>query len=662
MPNPAAERTPTGPAATSSAQLQRQVRALLGAKNGIDESRAKRLRKQWQAHQSNAKTKPTTDADLEADAALAEWFAQLHQRVHAQIELREKQFTSVQAQLQQLRVSFKQGHVKQSQQLAQLIARQLQQIIGLSTQRRQCIAAELKSLQPEIRQLTAWRKWGTKQARENIIQEIKDIHDSGASLAEIARRIQQARQQWQTWDDSGEGGHQKLYQVFNRECRKAYKPCQAYFAQQKQQRQTAQQAREEICAALEQAYEQTEWRRPDWKEVQQRVRTHSKQWRTAGAADYHAKKPLQRRFAAIMEKFEQKLAQERSSNYKSREKLVAEMIQLEQREDFREAFAELQALSKKYLPTVTSSRSQEQALWKRFTAARDRIYQQRDRRRQDFMRTLKQNLAAKQALCAEIEAACHSGEGMKTGDGALRRRLQQWRTTWEQLGETPKVSREKVTARYRNAIQQAQKTIAQAEVAEKLQLQDQLRQKSMLCARLEAMAVAAAGDDSASIAATQLKLKSKLDTLRKKWEALPPLPAALEQPLAERYQFAVQAAQERDVAQRLRDSMPKNLARLHALLLHLEILAGLEPPAEFSKQRMALQINRLSAAMGGRDAGETHQSASAAQLIRDILLLGAVQAKQHAAIFKRVDACCAALAALPPANPSKPKPTETEHQ
>ncbi len=606
----------------AAAQLRREVKALLAARGGIDEHKAKRLRKQWELRQSEAgKADDGKDEGADqADHTLAALFAKLRARVHAQVELRDKQFAALEAQLAQLRADLEKGDVKQSQQLEQSVINALNRITGLSSSRRQTVITELETLRPKLRKLASWRKWGTGQAREKMIAEIKGLHQPGASLAKIAQRIQQARKEWQQWDAAGEGGDKKLYAVFDRACSKAYEPCQAHFDKQKKQRRENSRSREQVCALLEREFEEVEWRDPPWKKLQQLLQTRKSEWRKSGQAEFKQRKPLQRRFDAIIEKFSERLDRERQRNRRIRENLIAEVAQLAERTDTGAALAELRELKKTWAPTVPCSRGAEQGLWKRFTGACDRVYAKRDVERKAVKQTLQQNLAAKEALCAEIEAG---------DDAIVRGNLGKWKAQWGELGEVPKAAGKKITARYRKAVAGAEKVLAEAGAAEAVRLQGLLREKSLLCAGVEGLALAGAG---ASAGAGVKKLKD----LNKRWESLAALPDELEQAITERYQLASAAVEDADALRRLKDALPGNLEALHERLLELEILLELDSPAEFSRQRMALQIGRLSAAMG---KGDNAEAKSAEELVRGILLAGAVDAAQHGPAFERLDRC-----------------------
>ncbi|MGR3913688.1 MAG: DUF349 domain-containing protein [Gammaproteobacteria bacterium] len=623
-PTPPADAAPLDDAA-----LGRAVRRLLANKKGIDESKAKRLRKQWEARAGDAESPAPSSAPSSAQAgeSLSALFAKLRARIHKQVERRDRQFAEAEENLQHLQASVEKGDVTQSQKLEQSLRNALATIPGLSQQRRQKIAGGLEALQEELQQLASWRKWGTLQAREKIIAEMRGIHQSGADLQEIAQRIRRAREQWRDWDRGGEGGHSKLYEQFDLACSEAYQPCQAHFDAQHREREKNTQRRDEICAQLEEEFEKIEWRNPDWKTLRAWLGARREDWRKAGPAAYQSRKPLQRRFEAVMEKFEEPLERERRRNYKMREKLTSEAEALAEREDAGAAFSEFQRIKRAWVSSVSSARKRERALWKRFSAAGERVLEKRKLGVKDFKKTLRDNLETRAALCAEIEASCK-------GDAraGIRAHLKAWQARWEQLGEAPKADKEKIQARFHNALERAQQAMAQSEQSAQRDLHDLLRQKAAVCAQLEALALGGKPG------------KRAVEKLSAEWAKVAELPAEFESDFGARYALATEALQEDDARLRLQESLPANLAQLHALLLRLEILGELESPPEFAKQRMALQIERLSLAMGkGGAAGDGAKTAE--RLMCEILVSGAVEEAARAAAMTRFDACCAALRA-----------------
>ena len=89
----------------------------------------------------------------------------------------------------------------------------------------------------------------------------------------------------------------------------------------------------------------------------------------------------------------------------------------------------------------------------------------------------------------------------------------------------------------------------------------------------------------------------------------------------------------------LRDSLAGNLARVYEELLRLEILCEVDSPAEFAPQRMALQVARLSAALGKAAAGDKN----ADELIGAIASISAIEPTAQGGVAKRLGRCVKAL-------------------
>ncbi len=640
-----AEAPEAAPRDTLRDALRDEVTVLLEATGAIDETCAKRLRKQWQAlrdaAQNQTQRPPQDERETEA------LFAALRTRIHAQVALREEQYAALEAQVQQLQASVQGGDVAQAQPLEQALIHALNQIAGLSDQRRQKIITAVEQLRPQLQSLTEWRHWGHGQARTQLIEEIRGLHVSGLGMSKIAQRIQLARQQWKDWAQTGDGGTHKLYAAFDQACVAAYLPCQQHFDQQKQQRQLGSEAREKICTTLEQAFEGIDSNNPDWKKMQHLLRAQADGWRRVRAADYRQRKPLQRRFDEIFAKFDDKLERERQRNYRRREKLIEEITQLAQRDDVAAALAELPALKQQWAPTAASSRRRENAIWKRFTAACDALFEKRDQQRQAFKQTLRHNLAAKNALCAQIEKSCQAATQAATqataqatassDDGAAQAnpvplsatQVAKWGRQWDETGAAPKTAADKVNQRYRRAMAGAQQAVAQQKHAQQSQQLDLLLKKSQLCADFEALALGAAPNPS------------KLAATAKQWQALPPLADELDGALQRRWQATATALDDQAAARKLRALLAANGEALQALVLQLEIIAEVDSPAAFSQQRMAMRIAHLSAALGKGEGAR--KDASAEQIVRNMLVLGAVEKKQRQAALKRLARCRQAL-------------------
>ena len=493
---------------TAGESLRIEVRGLLDGKGkgGIDESRAKQLRKRWQQFQD----------EHGFDASLDKLFAQLRERVHAQVDKRESQHQKAVDALAELKKCVApDGDVARARELEKIVVNALNQMPGLSLPRRSKIVEALESLQPKLRTISARQKRSDISARKKLIDEIRALvkpnksdgksdsksdnksagksdnksdnksgNKSDIKPAQIVQRIKQARDTWREWDKKGQSAGKKLFDEFNQACNEAYKPCRKHFADEKKHRRANAVAREQVCVALEKAHEQIDWRAADWKAVQKTFHSYLKQWRNCGATDAKTRKTLQARFDAVAEKFTEPMARERRRNLKMREGLIEQVVALGQSDDARAAFAKVQALQRQWKPSVTGARNVEQKLWKRFSAVCDEVYALRNKANKEFKKGLNENLTAREALCAEIEKACGASERPD-----LSAQLAQWQTKWQALGEPPKAAREKIDDRYKKAVALAKQTLAADQAANATKLRATLLTQSTLCAQLESAAL-----------------------------------------------------------------------------------------------------------------------------------------------------------------------------
>ena len=602
----------------SAEGLLTELNALLKKSQVVDEHAAKQLRKTWDSLSETAR------ADENTLHALKNGFETLRERIHKQVETRNAKFLEIEQKLTKLRSSLQEDDLKSAQQLENAIISGLNKIQGLSTQRRQKVIGELEALQPKIKKLASWRHWGTTQARENIIEEIQQIHETERDLEKIANRIKQAREQWKQWDNSGEGGDHRLYKAFDTACTKAYEPCKAFFESQRQQRLAFSRERSQICELLESEYENTDWRNPDWKRLQQCYREQISRWHKLGPAEYKDRKSLHRRFEQISEKFNGPLDRERKRNLKQREELILEIGKLAELEDSRKAITALQTLKKQWVVTVSGKRKQEQNIWKKFTSACDTVYEKSRQSKKAFDQQLNHNLKAKKALCSQIEQSISDTEF--TDPDEITSSITRWKQQWTDLGRVPKSEIKQIEKRFRDALHKLN-TVSKGLHREQQSKTDQmLFACASFCTELEQQLLEDKTLDS--------------DSAIQRWQQFDPLDSDLRSGLRARMDHVLKAASDSAFRQSFEQSLDQNFDRINNYLLQLEINAGIDSPAQYAKQRMELQISRLSTALG-KDSNQ--ELLSDRDLISRIHITGAVPLTKEPELSQRFQKCYQAL-------------------
>jgi hypothetical protein len=224
---------------------------------------------------------------------------------------------------------------------------------------------------------------------------------------------------------------------------------------------------------------------------------------------------------------------------------------------------------------MTLAQRDERALWDQFRAACDAIFTARDAKRREADERKTEGRRALEALCAEMEQLAHAGEA---SEQEIRRRLRELQEQWRAKSGKSEPGMPALESRFRNARTAVDAGLAARARTREAAVWETLAAKERLCEALDARARSGQGEIGAA---------------PDDWSALPALPPAWEQKLAKRREAALEARASPEAAQRHAERMDGAHAPRRNLLLELEMALGLESPAEFQPNRLALQVEQL---------------------------------------------------------------------
>jgi hypothetical protein len=593
-----------------------EINALLGADNGIDETRAKKVRKAIDALRNTDDTsvtgddQPADNSDL--DATIDTELETLRARIHKQVERRNRDYEKAHQLMDELETGLKANELQQAEHAYHKLMSIMGNIPGLSEQRWQGIEKRLNRVRPRLRKLESWRHWGTTQARKDLIDQVMQLKDSGLQPEKLAKRIKQAREQWLAWDKSGDNAGKELWKAFDQACEEAYKPCSAHFKKLKQQRAENLRQRQAIIAKLNARHASTDWKQPDWREINKFINHARRDFHKIGNVDFKHRKPLAKALGETFEKFEHYLSREREHSLRTRERLIADIEALGAVENLRDALDQLATLKKQWTITVTDKRNLENRLWQRFQAACDSIYRRRDDERKELAAERGENLKHKQALVEELAQVAATSDDELLTNASILARIQD---RWQKIGWVPRKHEKSLDNRWHEARKHFSKALAAAESRAQASELDNIAKCAALCNQCEQAILAVSAIDT--------------DGIKAEWDSLPTLSGANAEAMNQRFTLALTRPDD--------TKLSRNLAVKQDACLRLEVLLELESPKECQAERMAYQIDRLNASM--------KKDQSAQDLPEDLLLVvlstGAVPAEVAGAIEKRIENCLA---------------------
>jgi hypothetical protein len=431
------------------------------------------------------------------------------------------------------------------------------------------IAQQLADVDTRHAELSRWQLWADRQRRQQLCGEIEALPELRLHPDAVATKVRDAQTEWSRLD-AIEGGTAAragdLNRRFHAACRAALAPAQDYFRKRHERRQSQSAG---IGALLERAAALTE-DSSDWNAIANLRRDIVEALRGLDRIEPRERKALAQSLKTQLGSLDARITRRDGDVERAKATLIAEAETLADGMP-RGAVAAARELQRRWQAAGNGRRSRDQAQWNLFRAAVDRVFGKLDAERAERNARDTEARAQAEAICVEIETLAGASEPPERG--AIGR-LQ---AAWDALRPRD----EDLLQRFGEA---------QSRLREHAQQQDRERRHARYRHWLEHYRVCRAAE---------LASDSPEQSLQRWAAATADAPA--EAQLAERFARATAAG-----GNTLPDD--ETTAAMHAVLVELEMLAGLESPAADLDLRRSLQIERLSTRMrGAQSAGVTGQ-------------------------------------------------------
>jgi len=463
----------------------------------------------------------------------------------------------------------------------------------------------LAHLRAELKRLSDWARWGGNVSREELIKTVEALPTQNLAMSELAKKVGSMRDRWKALDSLSGAAPKTLWERFDAACTAAYAPAAAHFRHLADERH-ANAARGQ--ALVEEAQAEIARLRDgsaEWKHVAGTVQRLRLAWSHLGAIDRKDKKRLDALFTDALNTLQGPLEQQRKGEMAEREAIIEAAAAIDPHD--RHAIDAMRALQQRWQDHARAlplERKSEQALWQRFRAVCDDVFQRRKETMHEADIERRAHEAAKEAISARLEAA--AADVTPATAGKILREAQ---AEWQAIGPVPRAHEARVEKRYHAAVALVQQHADQARRAAGVAQAGMLRDKLRLVQQVEEAVASGAVADADWDA---------------RWTALPPLDADMERTLRTRFDSALVALRgSPDARAAYARALEDNRAKLLHELLRQEIGAGIDSGPDFARDRLKLQVEVLQSSLksghGGRDA---HDGATAR--LRDLCALPAL--------------------------------------
>lgn len=459
----------------------------------------------------------------------------------------------------------------------------------------------LAHVRGELKRLSDWARWGGNVSREELIKNVETLATQNLPMSELAKKVGSMRERWKALDSLSGAAPKSLWERFDAACSAAYAPAAAHFRQLADERHANAARGEKLLEEARAEIARLQSGEADWKHVAGTVQRLRLAWSHLGAIDRKEKKRLDTLFTEALNVMQAPLEEQRKGEMAEREAIIEEAAAIDPHD--RHAIDTMRALQQRWQEHARAlplERKSEQALWQRFRAVCDDVFQRRKDSMHEADIERRAHEAAKEAISARLEAA--APEATPATMGKLLREAQ---AEWQAIGPVPRAHEARVEKRYHAAVALVQQHADQVRRAAGMAQATQLRDKLRLVQELEA--AVAGGEDAAA-------------DWEARWSALPAVDAELERTLRTRFDAAVQAlsgdrAAYAGLLERNRDVL------LHDLL-RMEIGAGIDSGPEFARERLKLQVEVLQSSL--KSGQKNGNAATPAAQLRALLALPAL--------------------------------------
>ena len=308
---------------------------------------------------------------------------------------------------------------------------------------------DMVKINRDLRDLDFKKNLEAKQAFCEAAEKLAE----NENVVEGFRELQKLHEQWKEFGPVAKEYRDQIWERFKAATAVINKKYQAFFEDQKAAQADNLAAKEKLCEQVEAIAEKEVQSSNEWNSLSKEIEDIQKQWKGIGFASKKENQKIYDRFRAACDKFFEK-KRVFYSQYKDsmNENLDKKMSIIEQAEalksstEWKKATDQFINLQKQWKEIGAVPRKKSEQLWKRFRAACDEFFAERDKQAKpenDFYG----NLKAKRKLVEEIAAYEPAGEAE---DAEAMKAFQE---KWQAIGFVPFKDKDSINQSYKEAMQ-----------------------------------------------------------------------------------------------------------------------------------------------------------------------------------------------------------------
>ena len=306
---------------------------------------------------------------------------------------------------------------------------------------------DMVKINRDLRDLDFKKNLEAKQGLCDLAEKLSE----NDNVVEAFRELQKLHEQWKDFGPVAKEYREDIWNRFKAATSVVNKKYQAFFEEQKAKQAENLEAKTKLCELVEAIADKEVKSSNEWNALSKDIEDIQKQWKGIGFASKKDNQKIYDRFRAACDKFFEKkrvfysqYKENMNDNLEKKLAIIEQAEVLKNSTEWKKATDQFINLQKQWKEIGAVPRKKSEQLWKRFRAACDEFFAERDKQAKpenDFYG----NLKAKRKLIEEIQAYENG-----TDDAAA---MQDFAARWQAIGFVPFKEKDKIAQTYKEAMQ-----------------------------------------------------------------------------------------------------------------------------------------------------------------------------------------------------------------
>ena len=290
------------------------------------------------------------------------------------------------------------------------------------------------------------------EAKEEFCQEAERLSEN-ENIVDAFKELQKLHEQWKEFGPVAKEFREQIWDRFKAATAVINKKYQAYFEEQKAKQSENLAAKTALCEKVEEIASKEDIKSSnEWNALSKAIEDLQKEWKTIGFASKKENQKIYDRFRAACDKFFGRkrdfyvqFKDNMNENLDKKMAIITEAEALKTSTEWKKTTDRFINLQNQWKEIGAVPRKKSEQLWKRFRAACDEFFAERDKHSSPE-NNYAANLKAKKALIDEINAYVPE-------DGVSEQEARQrFASRWQEIGFVPFKEKDRITKAYNDAM------------------------------------------------------------------------------------------------------------------------------------------------------------------------------------------------------------------